>query len=206
MFSTLPRTKSLRCFVEQNLKQQNRMKLKLLFFLFLVYNLNAQNTDLVEKDSLKKKSIELFRKIYWNRLPKPVSWTNDYENLFSDVEQTKLDSIISKFEKETTIEISIVTIDTIKTSKEKFEDLTLHFAQTWKIGKAEKENGILIGISKGYRRIRIQNGYGIEKIITDEETKKIIEKSFLPDFKKGEYYKGTLNGLLEIIRVLKSKT
>ena len=182
------------------------MKLKLLFFLFLVYNLNAQNTDLVEKDSLKTKSIELFRKIYWNRLPKPVSWTNDYENLFSDVEQTKLDSIISKFEKETTIEISIVTIDTIKTSKEKFEDLTLHFAQTWKIGKAEKENGILIGISKGYRRIRIQNGYGIEKIITDEETKKIIEKSFLPDFKKGEYYKGTINGLLEIIRVLKSKT
>lgn len=182
------------------------MKLKLLFFLFLVSNLNAQNTEIVPKDNLKTKSIELFREIYWNNLPKPVSWTNDYENLFSDVERTKLDSIITKFEKETTIEISIVTIDTIKTSKEKFEDLTLHIAQTWKIGKAEKDNGILIGISKGYRRIRIQNGNGIEKIITDEETKKIIENYFIPEFKKGEYYKGTLNGLREIINVLKSKT
>lgn len=81
------------------------MKLKLLFFLFLVSNLNAQNTEIVPKDNLKTKSIELFREIYWNNLPKPVSWTNDYENLFSDVERTKLDSIITKFEKETTIEI-----------------------------------------------------------------------------------------------------
>jgi uncharacterized protein len=182
------------------------MKLNLIFFLFLVSNLNAQNTEIVEKDSLKIKSIKLFREIYWNNLPKPKNWTNDYENLFSKIEQTKLDSIISKFEKETSIEISIVTIDTIKTSKEKFEDLTLHIAQKWKIGKAEKENGILIGISKGYRRIRIQNGNGIEKILTDDETKKILENYFIPEFKKGEYYQGTLNGLCEIIRILKYKT
>lgn len=181
------------------------MKYKLLFFLFLAINLNAQNKEIIQKDSLKTKSIELFREVYWNNLPKPVSWTNDYENLYTDIEQTKLDSIISKFEKETSIEISIVTIDTIKTSEEKFEDLTLHIAQTWKIGKAEKDNGILIGISKGYRRIRIQNGNGIEKIITDEETKSIIENYFIPKFKKGEYYNGTLNGLCEIIKLLKSK-
>lgn len=181
------------------------MKYKLLFFLFLVFNLNAQNTEITQKDSLKTKSIEVFREVYWNNLPKPVSWTNDYEDLFTDIEQTKLDSIISKFEKETSVEISIVTIDTLKTSKEKFEDLTLHIAQTRKIGKVEKDNGILIGISKGYRRIRIQNGNGIEKIITDEETKSIIENYFIPEFKKGEYYNGTLNGLCEIIKLLKSK-
>ena len=182
------------------------MKLKLLFFLFLLSNLNAQNTEIIQKGSLKKKSIELFRENYWANLPKRISWTNDYENLFSDIEQTKLDSIISKFEKETSIEISIVTIDTIKTSEEKFEDLTLHIAKTWKIGKVKKDNGILIGISKGYRKIRIQNGNGIEKIITDEETKKIIENYFIPEFKKGKYYQGTLNGLCEIISLLKYKT
>jgi uncharacterized protein len=150
-------------------------------------------------------SISEFREIYWNNLPKPVSWTNDYENLFTETEQKKLDSIISKFEKETEIEISIVTIDTIKVSKENFDDLTLHIAKSWGIGKTEKDNGILIGISKGYRRIRIQNGNGIEKIITDEETKNIIENYFIPEFKKGEYYNGTLNGLRELIKLLKRK-
>jgi uncharacterized protein len=182
------------------------MKLKLLFFLSLVLNLHAQNTENVEKDSLRIKSIELYREVFWNNLPEPVSWTNDYEGLFTEVEQTKLDSIISTFEKETSIEISIVTIDTLKTSKEKFEELTLHIAQTWEIGKAKKANGILIGISKGYRSIRIQNGHGIEKIITDPETKKILEDYFIPEYKKDDYYQGTLKGLCEMIRLLKYKT
>lgn len=181
------------------------MKFKLLFLLFLAVNLNAQNTEISQKDSLKAKSIELFREIYWNNLPEPASWTNDYENLFTESEQKKLDSVIARFEKETSIEISIVTIDTIKISEEKFEDLTLHMARTWYIGKADKDNGILIGISKGYRRIRIQNGNGIEKIITDEETKNIIEKYFIPYFRKGEYYDGTFIGLGELIKLLKNK-
>lgn len=181
------------------------MKLKLLFFLFLVSNLNAQNTEIVEKDSLKRKSIEQFREIYWNNLLKPVSWTNDYENLYSENEQAKLDSIITEFEKETTIEIGIVTIDTIKTSKENFDNLSLHIAQTWGIGKKDKDNGILIAISKGHRRIRIQNGNGIEKIITDKETSEIIENYIIPAFKREEYYNGTFIGLNEIIRLLQTK-
>ena len=90
-------------------------------------------------------------------------------------------------------------------SEEKFEDLTLHMARTWKIGKVDKDNGILIGISKGYRRIRIQNGNGIEKIITDDETKNIIEKYFIPYFRKSEYYDGTFIGLGELIKLLKNK-
>ena len=190
---------------QKNEKQQNGMKFKLLFLLFLAVNLNAQNTEISQKDSLKAKSIELFREMYWNNLPDPVSWTNDYENLFTESEQKKLDSVIAKFEKETSIEISIVTIDTIKISQEKFEDLTLHMARTWKIGKVDKDNGILIGISKGYRRIRIQNGNGIEKIITDDETKNIIEKYFIPYFRKSEYYDGTFIGLGELIKLLKNK-
>lgn len=62
-------------------------------------------------------------------MPKPHNWTNDYENLFSKEEETKLNQIISDFEKETTVEIAIVTIDTFKVSKEKLEDLSLHIAE-----------------------------------------------------------------------------
>lgn len=178
---------------------------KYFLLFFFAINLNAQKTEVIKNDSLKNKSVELFRKIFWENLPKPVSYTNDYENLYSDVEQTKLDSIITKFEKETTFEIGIVTIDTIKTSKENFDKLSLHIAQTWRIGKKDKDNGILIAISKGYRRIRIEHGNGIEKIITEKETSEIIENYFIPEFKKGEYYNGTLNGLNEIIKLLKSK-
>jgi uncharacterized protein len=81
----------------------------------------------------------------------------------------------------------------------------LYISNTWGVGVKGKDNGILIGISNGYRRMRIQNGYGIEKIISDEETKEIIDKYFIPYFKNGDYYSGTLTGLTRLIALLNSK-
>jgi uncharacterized protein len=179
----------------------------LILSLFTFINVCGQQTrNVIARDTLKEKSLSSSRQIFWDNLPKATNWTNDYEDLYSNNEQTKLDSIISKFELETTIEIAIVTIDNTKTTKDKFEDLSLHIAKTWGVGKKNKDNGVLIAISKGYRQIRIQNGNGIEKIITDNETKEIIDKYFIPDFKKGKYYDGTLKGLIELIKLLKSKT
>ncbi len=181
------------------------MRKIILFFTLLVFsNVWSQKIE-TEKDSLKTKSIEIFRQIFWNNLPKPVAWTNDYEDLFTDEQQQEFNNIIDKFEQETTIEIGIVTIDTIKVSEQKFEDLSLHIANIWGIGKSKKDNGILIAISNGHKQLRIQNGYGIEKILSDQETKVIIDDYFVPEFKKGNYYLGTLNGLTELIRLLKTK-
>jgi uncharacterized protein len=178
----------------------------LILSLFISTNICGQTTNVIARDTLKEKSLAMFRQVFWDNLPKPINWTNDYEDLYSDDEQIKLDSIISQFELETTIEIGIVTIDTTKTSKDKFEELSLHIAQTWGVGKKDKDNGILIAISKGYRKIRIENGNGTEKVISSDETKEIIDNYFIPDFKKGNYYDGTLKGLTELIKLLKSKT
>ena len=187
-------------------QKESQMKYKLLFLLLLAIHLNAQNEDIHKKDSLKAKVLEISRGVFWRYLPKPLHWTNDYEDLYTDVEESKLDSAITNFVKKTSIEIAIVTIDTMKTSKENFEDLTLHIAQNWRIGKSGKDNGILIAISKGYKRIRIQNGNGIEKIVSDEETENIIYNYFIPEFKKEKYYNGTMNGLLETFKLLENKT
>ncbi|MBF0595854.1 hypothetical protein IM532_00010 [Faecalibacter sp. WQ 117] len=39
--------------------------------------------------------------------------------------------------------------------------------------------------------------------MSDFETKQIIENQFIPYFKNDDYYKGTYNGILEIIEKLK---
>ena len=174
-----------------------------ILILFLAFSMKAQNGDTLKIESKKSISLELYRQVFWDNLPKPLNWTNDYENIFSDDEEAKLNQIIADYEKETTVEIAIVTIDTFKVSKEKFEDLTLHIARTWGVGKKEKSNGILIAISKGYRQIRIQNGDGITLVLSDDETAKIIRNQIIPYFKKEEYFEGTQAGLFEIIRLLK---
>lgn len=183
-------------------------RIKIVFqvlILFFAFSMKAQTSDTLKLEGKKSVSQESYRQVFWDNLPKPHNWTNDYENLFSNEEETKLNQIISDFEKETTVEIAIVTIDTFKVSSEKFNDLSLHIARTWGVGKKEKSNGILIAISRGYRQIRIQNGDGISLVLSDDETAEVIQNQFFPYFKKEDYFEGTQAGILKLIGLLRKR-
>lgn len=143
---------------------------------------------------------------YWTKLPELVGYTNDFEGIFTKDQIKKLDSLIRSYEERTTIQICVTTIPVSATPEDKFDDLTLYMTNSWGVGRQETNNGIFIGISAGYRRIRIQNGYGIEKILSDSETQEIIESVFVPELKIDNYYKGIFDGILEIIKVLDSNT
>jgi uncharacterized protein len=151
-------------------------------------------------------SLQSFRNAFWKNLPKPKAYVNDYEDLYTDKEEKSLDSLISSFEKSTTIEIAVVTIDTLMTSADSLDAFTLLIAKTWGVGKKDKNNGVLIGICRGYRKMRIQNGFGIEKILTDTETKQIVDTAFIPGFRGTQYFEGTLKGLTTIMAKLKERS
>lgn len=123
----------------------------------------------------------------------------DYEQIFTDKEIQKLDSIINIYWENATADIAIVTIDERHTDKEHFDQYVFNNLTGYAQGEYGKNNGIVIAISKQLRQMRIQNGYGIEKLMSDEATKKIIEEYFIPKFKNGNYFEGTWNGLNAII-------
>jgi uncharacterized protein len=134
---------------------------------------------------------------------KPLGWTTDYEGIFTSAQIDTLNAIISQFERETTNEIAVVTIDRSWTTKEKFDSSILTLANHWGVGKESKNNGVLIGLSAGLRRIRISNGYGIVSKLSDSETKKIIENTIIPYFKEDTYFEGVRQGLLAIMEKLR---
>jgi uncharacterized protein len=138
-------------------------------------------------------------------IPKPVGWTNDFVHVFSKHEIESLDSLIGSYEKKTTVQFAVATIDSSMMGPIDFESYTLLMLRTWGVGTKEKNNGILIVIAPALRRIRIQNGYGIEKVLTNEQTKTIIEDTFIPYFKEGKFYQGTKEGILAIIRKLEKE-
>lgn len=139
---------------------------------------------------------------YWTKMPEPEGWVNDFENIFTIDQKQRLDSLITDIELRTSIELAVVTIPVYATEEGRFDDLTLHIAKTWGVGKKYKNNGVLIGISAGYRRLRIQTGLGIETVLTNEITQNIIDQVFVPAFKGGDYFNGTFEGIKEIIHVL----
>jgi uncharacterized protein len=73
--------------------------------------------------------------------------------------------------------------------------LVLAIHNLWGVGKIDKHNGILIGISTAKRKIRIDNGSGIVDKLSDQETKAIIDNIIIPLFKKGDYFDGVKNAI-----------
>ena len=129
----------------------------------------------------------------------------DFENLFSKIQKDSLLKITTEFEQKTSAEICVITLDNEIKNYEELKSQSLFLANYLGIGKKEKSNGILISITKKSRLLRIENGDGITNLMTDLETEKILNEKFIPEFKNGDYYKGTLNGINKIIEELSNK-
>ncbi|GAC1592960.1 MAG: hypothetical protein NVS3B19_14830 [Ginsengibacter sp.] len=156
-------------------------------------------------DTTGTAALEASRNHFLDSLPDPTGLTSDFENIFKKEEIVRLDSLIKDYEKKTTVEFCIVTMDTMQINKEHFGELPQLIEHSWGIGKKNLENGIVICLSVGYRAIRIYAGKGIQDYLDSKETSQIIQKNILPAFKKEHYFDGTMSGLIAIIETLDRK-
>lgn len=185
--------------------------MQLLFLLLLSIfsfwsNVDAQSVP--NYNQYKKMSateLQAYRQSIWNSLPVAVGWVNDFGGLFTNAEEDSLETIIGYFEKNTTIEIAIVTIDSNMVEEERFNDFTDHLRKTWGVGKFTMKNGVVICISKDYKKLFISTGAGINKFMNDYQKYEIIKKYFIPPFNSNDYFSGTMQGLYAIINRIDGK-
>lgn len=177
-----------------NLKMFYKISKKLYFLAFLMISfisvVNSQvNSDSFKIDSLKPIKINL-------------KHIEDHIHLYTDSQALVLDNLISEFANSDSIEIKILTTDA-EVSTEGFDALTLDSARKQKIGAEFHQKGIMIGISPKLRYMRIQNTNPIMRILSNFETKYIVDNEFTPYFKSGDYYNGTFNGLMSLTNTLR---
>lgn len=79
------------------------------------------------------------------------------------------------------------------------ESYALDMLRLWGVGDKKKNNGILVVIAPDIHRMRVENAYGIEKYLSNGETKQIIDTVFIPHFKENEFFLGTKDGILSLI-------
>jgi uncharacterized protein len=88
------------------------------------------------------------------------------------------------------------------TEGENINYLGAQWGEQWGIGQADKDNGVLVLLARGDRRIAINTGQGTEGSLTDALSKRIIETVIIPEFKKGDYYSGLNLGADAIFKAL----
>lgn len=139
--------------------------------------------------------------------PKPSDATQtfvyDYIKLFDQTQYHDMALKLKKYGDETSTQIVVATINS--TEGEDIDYLGAQWLTKWGIGQAKKDNGVLIILAKGDRRVAISTGYGVEHLLTDLMSRRIIEQDMIPQFKKGDYYNGIDLALDSIAKVLKGE-
>lgn len=129
-----------------------------------------------------------------NILPKPIGVVNDFSHIFTQDERNNLEKYLLNFKKETSNEIVIVTMDSIKPYTN-VKNIGTDLGNFWGIGSEDKNNGLIIVLSMNDREIGISSGTATEKVLTDDFLKSTLNKEIIPYFKEDKFYEGILNGL-----------
>ena len=132
-------------------------------------------------------------------------WVTDMADMLSPSEEAELTQLISELEATEGHEIAVVTVPDTKpaTTPKAF---TTELFNSWGIGKAGEDNGVLFVVSKGDRRTEIEVGYGLEETLPDAQVGEILRSRVTPEFKQGNFNTGILSGTEALVTVLEGDT
>ena len=130
----------------------------------------------------------------------PQNYLNDYAGVLDPSQENLLNNFLKSYDTKTTNQIFIGIFDSLQ--GESLEDISIRIAEAWKPGIKDKDNGILLLVFPGDRKVRIEVGYGLEPLLTDALSTAIIANEISPSFKKGDYYGGISKAVFKIVKVL----
>jgi uncharacterized protein len=118
----------------------------------------------------------------------PTGWVNDYTGLLTTEQVNSLNNKIANFEKQTDIELTFAIVSTLEDRD--IESYANELFKKWGVGKADRNNGLLVVIAPNERKWRVEVGYGLEAYLTDYQSQELAEDNFKPNFRAGDYFAG----------------
>lgn len=134
---------------------------------------------------------------------KPNKLVNDYTGTLSATQVEQLERKLVTFDDSTSTQIAIAIVKTV--GDYDINEYALGLGRSWGVGGAKNNNGVMIVVALGDRKVAIQTGYGVEGVLPDIITKRIIENEIKPSFKAGDYYGGLDAGTTAIIKYTKGE-
>ncbi len=124
---------------------------------------------------------------------------DDAEILSAETRRVLTDKL-KTHEDRTGDQIAVLTVKTL--GGENIEEYATRVFESWKLGQKGKDNGVLLIVASGDRRMRIEVGYGLEGTLTDLQAGRIIRNVMAPQFKAGDYNGGITAGVDAILALL----
>jgi uncharacterized protein len=111
-----------------------------------------------------------------------------------------LDAKLAGFEQSTKQQLVVATIPDLQGYD--IADYGYRLGRAWGIGQKGVNNGVVLVVAPNERRMRIEVGYGLEGVLTDALSNRIIGQQIRPAFKANDYAGGINAGVDEIMRII----
>lgn len=125
---------------------------------------------------------------------------NDTAEMFSLGTINELEVLLQEHETATSNQVVVLTIP--KLEELTLEEFSMKVVETWKLGQADKDNGVLLLIAKEDRKLRIEVGDGLEGALTDAVSSSILRNEITPRFREGKFDEGVKAGVQAMLAAI----
>jgi len=127
-------------------------------------------------------------------------YINDYASIVTARDERYIRRVLRELRDETGIEFTVLTINTMRDYNHygAIEPFATGLFNSWGIGDATRNDGVLMLVARHDREMRLEvgSGYGTRK---DGAMKRIIDNYIIPEFKENRYSQGIREGVDEVI-------
>ena len=142
---------------------------------------------------------------YDEQIPaKPARYVTDRPSVLGPGGAEALNAKLEQFERDTSNQL-LVWIDEKIPEGFTLEDFTVRAAQKWGAGQKKEDNGAVLFVFTGDRKIRIEVGYGLEGAIPDATASRIINDEIVPRFRAGDFPGGIEAGATALMAAAKGE-
>jgi uncharacterized protein len=124
----------------------------------------------------------------------------DQTMTLSQDQQAALDAKLRDFEARKGSQVAVLIVPT--TAPEAIEQFSIRLAEAWKIGRKKVDDGAILVVAKDDRKLRIEVGYGLEGVLTDSTSRRIVDDIITPRFRIGDFADGIDAGVDQILKVI----
>jgi len=133
-------------------------------------------------------------------VPELKTRVTDLADVIPADREAALEATLAEFERRKGSQIAVLLVPS--TAPEEIEQYSIRVVDAWKLGRKAVDDGALLIIATDDRRLRIEVGRGLEGVLTDLTSNRIITEIIRPRFREGDYAGGVEAGVDRIIRLV----
>jgi len=140
----------------------------------------------------------------FKEVPALTTRVTDQAGMLDASQRQRLEAVLGEYEQKTGSQIAVLLVKS--TEPEAIEQYSIRVTDVWQLGRKGIDDGVLLVVARdnpsALRRLRIEAGRGVQGVLTDVQSKRILQDTIAPHFRQAHYYEGLVAGVGAIATLL----